>query len=697
MKKFATQVLAVAALLVLGATMASAANKYPPGPSYRSCTDSLTIYSIEQTDTTLAPCHPALLDTVLGVRGVIVGFDPRGSAYGFYIQNGTGPWTGIDIFTGASNYLSSVPSSPSGGNLVLGDSVAVYGTTQEFPDNVNGTTEIEGPDVNQSTNDIIIRKVGHTSLPPVASVSVHNLSWIAATSPQGEAWEGCLVKIIGPLKVARISGTGILSSNYLVTTVPPSADSVLVDGFTLTSVAASAPSVGTVIDSIYGIVNENTQAGATSYRIQIRGGNDVYVAVPPTLGDAYPIEDNKLRLIFDRDVDPTTAQDAANYTLASGIDGSTVDSAVMETIPGSVVDLNITSVRTDGDFESVTATGIGAASCPACVISPGQTRSFVNGVLTIAEVQQPDPANLPLFDDRSRFAGAGALTGTRLTFRGIGIAPYGGSLYYMMDENGQQRGGMSVFGPTAPILPGHRYEIAGVVQEFGGETEALNTVLVTDEGIGTIPAPNVQPVAVLKDTTTDMTQTHLTGEDFEGMLVKISYVRVTEQRAVGLSWFAAGPNGTFSDTILVSNFNGVLNGVTPPDSAHTVDVTGVLHFAAGTFRVCPRNASDIVDHGLNVGVTPGSIGAISFAISPNPARTSKIAFAIPKHSQVSLGVFDLQGRQVAQLANGSFAAGTYSREWSGLDASGNRVHSGVYFYRLKVGSETRVLRGVLLQ
>src|SRR5215831_10100107 len=634
MKRLATSFLGAALLLTLGASMAAAANKYPPGPAYRSCPDSVTIFSIQREDTLVAPCHPAVLDTVLGVRGVIVGFDPRGSAFGFYIQNGTGPWTGVDIFTGAFNYLSSVPSSPSGGNLVLGDSVAVYGTTQEFP-TTDGTTEVEGPDAVQSTNDIIIRKVGHTSLPPIASVSVHNLNWITSISPQGESWEGCLVKILGPLKVGRTSGTGILSSNYLVTTVAPSTDSVLVDGFTLTSVAAGAPAVGTVIDSIYGIVNQNLQAGISSYRVQIRGGNDVYLAAPPNLGDAYSIEDNKLRLVFDRNVDPATAQNAGNYSLASGIDGSTVDSAVLETNPGNVVDLNITSVRTDGDLETVSAAGIGAQTCPACVISPAQSRSFVNGVLTVAEIQQPDPANLPLFNDRSRFAGTGSLTGTKLTFRGIGAGQFA-SLQYVVDENGQQRGGISVFGPISPIAPGERYEIAGQVQEFNGETEVVNTVFLKDEGAGTIPAPNVQPVAVLSDTTTDMTQSVLTGEDFEGMLVKVKNVRVTEHRTVGQSFLVAGPLATFSDTILVSNLNHALDGFTPPDSAHTIDVTGILHFDFGIFRICPRNAGDVVDHGLNTAVNPGSIASVEFSIAPNPARTSKITFSLPRKDNVSL-------------------------------------------------------------
>ena len=58
-------------------------------------------------------------------EGVITGFDAKASSYGFYMQNtyGTGekPYSGVDIFTGSTNYNSPVPGTPTGGNLAIGD------------------------------------------------------------------------------------------------------------------------------------------------------------------------------------------------------------------------------------------------------------------------------------------------------------------------------------------------------------------------------------------------------------------------------------------------------------------------------------------------------------------------------------------------------------------------------------------------
>jgi hypothetical protein len=70
----------------------------------------------------------------------------------------------------------------------------------------------------------------------------------------------------------------------------------------------------------------------------------------------------------------------------------------------------------------------------------------------------------------------------------------------------------------------------------------------------------------------------------------------------------------------------------------------------------------------------------------NPATT--IEFVIPSRSFVRLTVFDLLGREVAELAGGEMGPGDYTARW---DATGKP--SGVYFYRLEAGgyAETKGL------
>jgi hypothetical protein len=73
-----------------------------------------------------------------------------------------------------------------------------------------------------------------------------------------------------------------------------------------------------------------------------------------------------------------------------------------------------------------------------------------------------------------------------------------------------------------------------------------------------------------------------------------------------------------------------------------------------------------------------------------------MSFGLPRRDKVDLGVFDIQGRQVATLARGVMDPGVYTRSWDGTIGGGQKAGPGVYFYRLRVGSETYSLRGVKL-
>ena len=706
------------ALLACLVSPAAARDKYPPGPAYRSCPDSVTLFSVEQTDTLLAPCHPATLDTVLGVGGIITGFDARPSAYSFYIQStyatGAKPWTGVDVFTGATNYNSAVPGTPSGGNLALGDSVIIYGTTQEFP-NPNGTTEIEGPDAVQSTNDIIIRRItSGNGLPPVHVATTHELNWVPGISTAtAEPWEGCLVRINGPMHVARIAGTGVAGNTFLVVSNANPADSVLVDGFTL--FLFGTPPLNSTVGFVQGILNQaNSTAGTgsvNSYRIQIRNANDINVDAPPNLVEAYPLENNKLRLLFDKNLDLTTAEDEGNYSLGSGLSGSTVDHATLVGGTGTTVELDITSVLNPGDTETITAQNIGTATCPLC-LSPSQTLEFAQGITPFYEesgalsaqaviskgVQAPDPTFLGFpCDDRSRYAGAGTAFGRRITVRGVAVQSYG-SLYYIVGAAGGKRNGVSVFGPSQPLVAGRQYRIACRVQEFGGETEIVNTVDIKDEGVAAVPAASVQTVHDLADTTCDGTQTLNTGEDWEGVLVKASHVRVVDfntpptDPVAGGSFRVVQPTGfgVPRDTILVSSLGG--NYTYDATAGDLLSVTGIEH-QDGLFRILPRSDADIVPEGTT-GVGSGSALQFALEVKPNFGPSHRVRFSLPRKDNVDLSVFDILGRRMAVLARGVMEPGTYNREWNGLDAAGNRAVAGMYFYRLRMGDEVRTTRAI---
>ena len=73
---------------------------------------------------------------------------------------------------------------------------------------------------------------------------------------------------------------------------------------------------------------------------------------------------------------------------------------------------------------------------------------------------------------------------------------------------------------------------------------------------------------------------------------------------------------------------------------------------------------------------------------PNPFNpTTALSFDLPEPSIVSLVVYDLLGRKVAELAEGSYGAGTHTTVWNATDQA-----SGVYFVRFSVTDGAGMLR-----
>ena len=79
----------------------------------------------------------------------------------------------------------------------------------------------------------------------------------------------------------------------------------------------------------------------------------------------------------------------------------------------------------------------------------------------------------------------------------------------------------------------------------------------------------------------------------------------------------------------------------------------------------------------------------------NPATT--IAFSMPIADHVRLDVYDILGRRVSTLADDIIPAGRHELEFTGEQINGSPLASGVYFYRLQVGNQTRIRKMVLLR
>ncbi len=642
--------------------------------------------------------HPAPGDTV-HVAGIVTAFDLFPSSYGFYLQNSNGQqWSGLKIATDGDNTRVSK-------GLAVGDSVCVVGRVGEFA----AETLLQGPDLIFSTNDLIVEKiVAGPTLPRFHYATTSELEWrpgISATT--AEPWEGSLVAIRGPLRLERrsvpgaaspglpinlASGTGSFLCIYSTQdSVALPTDTLLVD---LSSLAGMIPpAIGTVIDSVRGVLGQGTSNGINSYRVQPRGESDLFVTAPPNLVDGYPVGDSLLRLVFDRDVDAASAEDPAHYALGSGIDGSTVDGATVVGGTGRIVELSITSVRSTGDQEVISAADVGAAACPTCLMSPQQARSFIQGVLTIADVQSPDPLYLgPACEDRSRFAGPGDQPGIRVTIRGVSSAGFG-SLEYLEDGLGAVRGGISLLAPIQPTTEEHRYLIAAAIQELGGETGVVNTAYMRDDGPDALSDADTLSVATAADSGCDSTASRFTAEDYEGKRVTLSGVRVSADAAPGEAFVVVDTAPGSGDSLRIDNAGTYSYD---PAAGDLLDVTGILRRASGRFVLSPRSNADIAVIGY-VGVQSADPPRVRLIVHPNPARSLRVSFDLPSPGTGDLAVFDLAGRRIATLAQDSFDAGRHSYLWDGRSGSGANARAGVYLVRLRFGGRNYVRTAIKLE
>jgi hypothetical protein len=92
--------------------------------------------------------------------------------------------------------------------------------------------------------------------------------------------------------------------------------------------------------------------------------------------------------------------------------------------------------------------------------------------------------------------------------------------------------------------------------------------------------------------------------------------------------------------------------------------------------------------------TAGPPKFVLFQNRPNPFNnTTQIDFGLDRGGLTLLQVYDISGKLVRTMVDREMPPGWYSRNWDGRDAKGQRVASGVYFYRLEspAGIHTRKL------
>ena len=83
---------------------------------------------------------------------------------------------------------------------------------------------------------------------------------------------------------------------------------------------------------------------------------------------------------------------------------------------------------------------------------------------------------------------------------------------------------------------------------------------------------------------------------------------------------------------------------------------------------------------------------------PNPFNPqTQIKFTVIKTAPVNLAIYNILGQKVATLMDETLPVGKHVVIWNGEDDSGQKVASGIYFYRLQVGEFNEVRKMILMK
>lgn len=149
--------------------------------------------------------------------------------------------------------------------------------------------------------------------------------------------------------------------------------------------------------------------------------------------------------------------------------------------------------------------------------------------------------------------------------------------------------------------------------------------------------------------------------------------------------------GVFRSTNLGASWTAMNQGLT--------NLTVWVLNAAGSNLYAGTNGSGVFKRPLSEMVaieqisleTPGQ-----FSLSqnyPNPFNpTTNIKFAITRAGKITLNIYDINGKKLEELINGSYSAGSYKAEWNA-----SKYSSGIYFYTIVTNEFTDTKRMILVK
>ncbi len=254
-------------------------------------------------------------------------------------------------------------------------------------------------------------------------------------------------------------------------------------------------------------------------------------------------------------------------------------------------------------------------------------------------------------------------------------------------------------GNYGTVYPGDLVKVGGYIEEYFGLTE-MNphssgnraAVEIVDYNLD-LPTPVKVATNILRDDTTEDGNPPY-GEPYESVWVRVGVSAVLD--TLGYGDFIISDTGARVDSVEVDPTVALSY---QPLIGDYVTVVGFMDYDYGDFQISPYRDDHIVS-----GITgvddplPAVLPAGGFvSIAPNPFNPkAEIKFALTRDNLAQLNIYNIRGELVTCLHSGVLPAGEYTMNWAGVNSASQRVASGTYFARLRIGSEVYQVRKLSL-
>lgn len=664
------------------------------------------IQTVSQQD--LANCTDAanyIGDTVR-VQGVVImdgGLSQLTSAKQVWLQDGTGAFTGIDLYAPNAN-----GTTQDIGNMLAGFKIEVTGTIEEF----SGETELV-PLPGASVSIISSGNTVQSQVVTIADLNDQNRNNILTT---GEQWEG----VYAELQNVTVSSVDYFSGNTRVSfnVVDANGNKLNVsDRFLVQRLPASGgnftpPNVGDVLTSIKGVIlhSKNNCPGATGRGYELHpfdASHYVYGQSAPAMTNIsrnYQVPTSAQAVVVTADITDIDGVASAYIYYAVGATSTNytqvamtnVGSAYSATIPAQA---NGTMVKYY--IESTDNTGLTGALPESNPANGTYFYTVRDNGLTIYDVQYTPYT-----------AGNSGYITQSVTVEGVVTASsQAGDLGYVyIQQEGQLAwAGLSVKGNTslATLKRGDKVSVTGTVIEDFGYTTLGNVTAVSIIGTGTI-----EPLYL--DPSNFTSYGYASNEQYEGMLIGLinasgklfvvdpnadapsnfaEYRVGTDQfdPANGCRILAGRQNSSSFSSLNVSYVNdsmwattaGTMNvPVLVVSDTVTMDtLVGMCYYSFSNIKLIPRNNADF--KGINLlpadttQDTTGSYVGQLFAnnivkLYPNPAINSVTVETNLDGMIYQIAIYDVEGREVFRRITRSKQEEIYT----------SSLTNGVYFVKV---------------